>query len=101
MPVDMKLKRGETCWMSAAASLRDRKVTLTGTCFVTNKRILFVGDKAVSINLTQVLDAAADPQAGVLRVIKDGRKTPYEFTLDEPLVVLAHVERSLTEAGGA
>jgi hypothetical protein len=95
--VDVKLKRGELCWLSTQASLRDRKEMRSGVVFVTNKRLLFVADTTVSISLSQMLDVGADPHSGVLRVIKDGRKTPYEFTLEQPLVLLAHLERSRQE----
>lgn len=98
--VDVKLKRGESCWFTTNACLRDRKMAKIGTCFVTNKRLLFVADTAVSIDLSRMLDVAADPDAGLLRIIKDGRKTPYEFALEQPLVTLAHIERSLEEANG-
>jgi hypothetical protein len=94
----VKLRRGESCWFAIEARLQDRKASRAGQLLVTNKRILFVSDSVVSVALAQVLDVAADPDAGLLRLIKDGRKTPYEFLLEEPLVALAHVERSLTEA---
>lgn len=98
--VDVKLKRGEACWLSTRANLRDRKATRIGSCLVTNKRLLFIADSAVSIDLSRMLDVAADPDSGVLRIIKDGRKTPYEFEFEQPLVALAHVERSMQEANG-
>jgi hypothetical protein len=96
--LEAKLKRGESCWMAVEARLQDRKASRAGQLLVTNKRILFVSDSVVSVAFSQVLDIAADPDSGVLRLIKDGRKTPYEFLLEEPLVALAHVERSLDEA---
>jgi hypothetical protein len=96
--VSMKLKRDESCWLSVQARLRDRKVIRAGEFVVTNKRILFISDSVVSVTLPHLLDIAADPDSGTLRLIKDGRKTPYEFLLEQPLVALAHVERSLAEA---
>lgn len=96
--VGVKLKRGESCWWSSAAVLRDRKKESTGTCYVSNNRLFFVADKLVSINMSRILDAAAEVETGILRVIKDGRKSPYEFFLDQPLVALAHIERSLDES---
>lgn len=95
--VDVHLKRGEHCWWTGSATLRDRGNESSGTCHVSNKRLFHVGDKLVSINLSRMLDVAADPETGLLRVIKDGRKSPYAFFVDQPLVVLAHVERSLEE----
>lgn len=94
----VKLKRGESCWMAVEARLQDRKAIRAGQLLVTSKRILFVSDSLVSVGLNQVLDVAADPDTGILRLIKDGRKTPYQFLLGQPLVALAHVERSLEEA---
>jgi hypothetical protein len=99
--VDVKLKRGELCWLSTQVTLRDRKEMRLGIAFVTNKRLLFIADTTVTISLSHMLDVGADPRAGVLRVIKDGRKTPYEFLLEQPLVLLAHLERSLQEANEA
>ena len=99
--VSMKLRRGEQCWFIADAVLRERKnSTRTGTCLVTNKRLLFEAERPVSINLSRMLDVAADPTSGVLRIIKNGRKSPYEIELDQPLVALAHLERSLVAATG-
>lgn len=95
--VGVKLRRGESCWFTAPTRLHDRKVFSKGELLLTNKRVLFVGKKAVSVNLSQILDIEADPEADLLRVIKDGRKAPYEFNLAQPLVALAHVERSLGE----
>jgi hypothetical protein len=94
----VKLKRGESCWLAVPARLQERKVLRAGELFITNDRVLFLSDTVVSVALSKVLDIAADPDSGVLRLVKDGRKSPYEFILEHPLVALAHVERSLTES---
>lgn len=98
--VRAKLRRGESCWWSGQAHLRDRKNTRVGDLLITNKRIVFLSDTVVNVALDKILDVAADFDSGILRLVKDGRKTPYEFLLEQPLVALAHIERSLAEASG-
>jgi hypothetical protein len=68
-----------------------------GTLLVTSRRLLFAGDSTITIRLDKILDVAVDIEHGTLRVIKEGRKQPFFFEVDQPLVVLAHVERSLEE----
>jgi len=47
--------------------------------------------------MSKILDASVDLERGILRLIKDGRKRPYEFEMPSPLVAMAHVDRSLRE----
>lgn len=67
----------------------------SGALVITDRRLLFVGDGNIAIPWAKLLDVAADCDEGLLRVIKDGRKTPYYFELDRPRIALAHVERGL------
>lgn len=72
-----------------------------GALLVTSRRLLFAGDSTITIRLDKILDVAADVEHGIVRVIKDGRKQPFFFEVDQPLVTLAHVERSLGELASA
>lgn len=95
----VNLQKREIAWFEVEAReirrLRKRDERHHGKLLVTTHRVLFVHEGTTSIRLNKLLDAAVDRDMGILRLIKDGRKAPYEFELAQPLVAMAHVERSL------
>lgn len=101
--VTLRIPATESPWYETSAThvkrLKKGDQRQPGTLLVTSRRLLFAGDNTITIRLDKVLDVAADIEHGTLRVIKDGRKQPLFFEVDQPLVTLAHVERSLGELG--
>ncbi len=97
--VRIKLRKGERCWYTTQCALIQpgNPSKRPGTLYVTSDRLIFMDGGATAIRLAAILDVAADPESGILHVVADGQKTPFEIELSEPLVGLAHVERSLAE----
>lgn len=99
--VTLRIPATESPWYETSTThvkrLKKGDQRRTGTLLVTSRRLLFTGDGTITIRLDKVLDVAADIEHGFVRVIKDGRKQPFFFEVDQPLVTLAHVERSLGE----
>jgi len=103
--VTLRIPITESPWYETSAThvkrLKKGDQRQPGTLLVTNRRLLFAGDSTITIRLDKVLDVAADVEHGIVRVIKDGRKQPFFFEVEQPLVALAHVERSLGELGSS
>lgn len=97
-----RLGKKEFAWYeSPAVQVRHLKrgdERTTGVLVVTNQRILFVSKGVVSLSLSKILDASADRERGILRLVKDGRKEPFDFEMQQPLLAMAHIERSLRDA---
>ena len=96
-----RLTKNEVAWFQSPAvqveRLKKREKRSEGQLLVTNRRVLFVSDGATTLALSKILDASADLDSGILRLIKDGRKRPFDFEMLSPLVAMAHVDRSLRE----
>jgi len=100
-PIATRLTKKEFTWFQSPAAqverLKSREKRAEGTLLVTNRRVLFVADGTTTLPLSKILDASADLECGLLRLIKDGRKRPYDFEMPSPLVAMAHVDRSMRE----
>lgn len=110
--VDVKLGKSESAFYAVPAaemrfymaSDRDFEPVKSGTLYVTDQRLLFVGDGSNSIKLQKVLRLGMEPRrAGgeVVSLAIDGRKTPYYLFADEPFVLVAHIKRAWGAAHNA
>src|SRR5690606_28662103 len=92
------LRAGETCHFAAEARLlkerslhrfqragqkyrvRGLVVDREGTLLVTDRRLLFVHTGATSVPFTRILDIEVDVDRNLLRIVRDGVKTPLLVT---------------------
>jgi hypothetical protein len=113
LPVEtsIKLRKAESCYYYAAFTEKKKRVARTyqqdgvrysehalddvkrGDMYVTSERVLLVSDGATNIRYDKIMDAAVDPEAGLLVLTVDGRKTPYYFAVSEPYVTAAYIDR--------
>jgi hypothetical protein len=110
VPVDVKLKKGESAYYSADCSeMRyyvegDFRPVKLGRVYVTSERVLFVGEGTTSIKLEKVLRLNIEPRregGEIVGLSIDGRKTPYYLFAAEPFVLAAHIKRAWEAAHNA
>jgi hypothetical protein len=101
---DVKLKKGEACFYRAPASeMRlyvndDFRSVKDGCLYVTNQRLLFVGEGTTTIGMHKIMRLDTEPKregGEVVALAVDGRKTPLYLDTAEPFVLLAHINRVL------
>jgi hypothetical protein len=110
--IDIKLKKGETCYHVADVAEMKSKIVRTyvelgvrytereletvreGRLYFTSERLLLVAEGTTSIKLDAIMDATTETEEGqlVLALTVDRRKTPYYFGMAEPYLALAVVD---------
>jgi hypothetical protein len=102
---DLRLGKDEVCLYSAPAGEMRYYVEegfrpmRSGTVYVTNRRLLFVGDGTTSIKLEKLLGTNTEPKregGDLVAAVVDGRKTPYYIDTPEPFVLIAYLNRVLS-----
>lgn len=98
--VAFQLQRGETCHYSCSANLpkRPRYAADSGTLFVTNKRLLFVGSTTVTAKIGNIVRCEVDAEQRQLEIALDSRKNPLLFAMDEPYFAASIVGRVVNAA---
>jgi len=113
IPTDIKLQKSEDCFYSAEARILKKKILKTqtiqgtklkhvgyiiekeGTVYLTNKRILMVSEGTSTIKLEKVFDVTAIPEANIVELVVDGRKTPIIFTLHGAMALATKIEKTI------
>lgn len=69
------------------------EIDLEGKLILTDRRLLFVGRGSREYRLNRLLDVTADPEAGIVELTLDGRKSPVLITAPQVMVLAARVEK--------
>lgn len=111
--IDIKIQKSEMCYFISQAKILKKKIlktrTLQGTkikdigyviekegkVYLTNKRILMVYEGTTTIKLVKILDITTTPEANLLELIIDGRKTPILITLPTAAVFAAKIQQAI------
>ena len=100
---DVKLAKGESAFhLADAAEMRyyverDYQPVKSGRIYVTNERLLFVGEGTSSTKLEKIMRLSMEPRregGEVVALSIDGRKTPYYIFTAEAFVLVAYIKRA-------
>ncbi len=117
-PIDatVKLRKGEACYHMSSFVEHKKRVTRTyqedgvrhsdtgyeptrrGVLYVTAARVLLVAEGTTSVKLGSLLEVAVDAEEGLVALTVDGRKTPYYFSVPEPFLTAAYMEKASAAA---
>lgn len=101
--VNIKLQRGEECYISSPARfLKEKQISrhqMSGTVYkemgyeidkegivyLTNKRLLLVHDGTSNLDLQKILNIDVYPETNLLTLARDGRERPFLITVPDVL----------------
>ncbi len=68
-----------------------------GKRVVTNRRMLLIERGTREYRLNRIVDITADPEAGIVEIVLNNRKSPVLITVEEPLLFAARLEKIYEE----
>ncbi len=111
--VPVKLSKDEKCYYASHARILKKKILRTqtiqgqkikyvgftidkeGEIYLTNKRTLLVADGVTTIQHAKVINVVSTPEANIVELNIDGRKTPIILTSDNSITYAAKLEKIL------
>lgn len=111
IPTNIKLQKSEKCFYSSEARLLKKKILKTqtiqgvkykhvgyviekeGRVHLTDERILMLAEGTSTTKLEKILDVTVIPEANIVEMVVDGRKSPMIFTLPSAVVFGTKIEK--------
>ena len=111
--IDISIQKSEKCYYETEGKLLNSKILRSytvdgerikevgyvvkkeGSIYLTNKRILLVGNGTYEIRLNKIIDIVADNESNIVEFIVDGKKKPIILTVPNIAVFISKVHKAI------